>query len=227
MKKNYSNCLQGIPVDPIDIWDGLSHPGSPLRPLHSIALHLLSICPNSASCKRLFSVFGAILTKWRNQLSTETLMLLAELKMYVHEEHVRNNVIKKQLKCQYCDEKESAETQATNDSDAGSGSQEQHSIAFERQGISQLAQNLIQAVDEEEAVIAEEMMHSAPTTDPFTRIPISDLLDYSRTKEWLGSFYKTAIRGLDAELKLYELLDLDAEGIEDPEFPQVDDVLAE
>jgi len=36
-----------------------------------------------------------------------------------------------------------------------------------------------------------------------------------------------AIRGLDAELELYELLDLDAEGIEDLEFPQVDDVLAE
>lgn len=70
-------------------------------------------------------------------------------------------------------------------------------------------------------------MHSAPTTDPFTHIPISDLLDYSCTEEWLGSFYKTAIQGLDAELELYELLDLDAEEIEDPEFPQVDDVLAE
>jgi restriction endonuclease Mrr len=103
--------------------------------------------------------------------------------MYVHEEHVHNNVIKKWLKCQYCDEKESAETQATNDSDAGSDEQEQRSIAFERQGISQLAQNLIQAVDEEEAVVAEEMMHSALTTDPFTRIPISDLLNYSRAEE--------------------------------------------
>lgn len=120
------------------------------------------------------------------------------------------------LKRQYCDERESAETQETNDSDAGSGDREQRSVAFERQGISQLAQNLIQAVDEEEAVVAEEMMHSALTTDPFTRIPISDLLDYSRAEEWLGSFYKTALRGLDAELELYELLDLDAEGIEDP-----------
>jgi len=38
---------------------------------------------------------------------------------------------------------------------------------------------------------------------------------------------ETAIRGLDAELELYELLNLDAEGIEDLEFPQVDDILAE
>jgi len=48
-------------------------------------------------------MFGAILTKWRNQLSTETLALLAELKMYVHEEHICNDVVKKQLKCQCCD----------------------------------------------------------------------------------------------------------------------------
>ncbi|KAG2354667.1 hypothetical protein BDR07DRAFT_1494271 [Suillus spraguei] len=126
---------EGTAVDPIDIWAGVSHPSSPLRPLHSIAQPLLSICPNSASCKHLFSMFGAILTKWRNQPSTETLTLIAELKI--------------------------------------------------------------------------------------------ELLNYSHAEEWLGSFYKTAIRGLDAELKLYKLLDLDAEGIEDSEFPQVDGVLAE
>jgi hypothetical protein len=123
----------------------------------------------------------------------ETLTLLAKPKMYVHEEHVCNDVLKKRLKCQYCDKKESAKTQATNDSDAGNGKQEQRSITFERPGISQLTQNLIQAVDEEEAVVAEEMMHSVPTTDSFTHIPISDLLDYSCAKEWPGSFYKTAI----------------------------------
>ncbi|KAG0707177.1 ribonuclease H-like domain-containing protein, partial [Suillus ampliporus] len=88
---------EGVSVDPIDIWTGLSHPGSARRPLHTIAQRLLSICPNSASCERLFSMFGAILTKWRNRLSTETLTLLAELKMYVHEEHVRNDVVKKRL----------------------------------------------------------------------------------------------------------------------------------
>ncbi|KAG2344667.1 hypothetical protein BDR05DRAFT_860971, partial [Suillus weaverae] len=92
------SCTEKEVFDPIDIWAGLSHPGSPLRPLHSIAQHLLSICPNSASCECLFSVFGAILMKWRNRLSTETLTLIAELKMYVHEEHTQNNVIKKRLK---------------------------------------------------------------------------------------------------------------------------------
>ncbi|KAG1730369.1 uncharacterized protein EDB91DRAFT_1002670, partial [Suillus paluster] len=37
--------------------------------LHTIAQRLLSICPNSASCEHLFSMFGAILMKWCNWLS--------------------------------------------------------------------------------------------------------------------------------------------------------------
>ncbi|KAG2113923.1 uncharacterized protein F5147DRAFT_770569 [Suillus discolor] len=68
---------------------------------------------------------------------------------------------------------------------------------------------------------------AASASGSFSRIAINDLLDYSCAEEWLGSFYKVAIRGLDAELELCELLDLDAEGIDDPDFPQVDDVLDE
>ncbi|KIJ14387.1 hypothetical protein PAXINDRAFT_40906, partial [Paxillus involutus ATCC 200175] len=86
------------PVDALDVWSASSHPGSEPRPLHKIARRLLSICPNSASCECLFSVFGGILTKWRNWLSTENLTCLAELKMYVHEEHVRDEAVKKRLK---------------------------------------------------------------------------------------------------------------------------------
>ncbi|KIO10306.1 hypothetical protein M404DRAFT_95609, partial [Pisolithus tinctorius Marx 270] len=55
-------------------------------PLHRIAKQLLSLCPNSASCEWLFNMFGEILTKWQNRLSTENLTALAELKMYVQEE---------------------------------------------------------------------------------------------------------------------------------------------
>jgi len=71
--------------------------------LHKIACRVLSICPNSASCECLFSVFGGILTKWRNQLTTKNLTHLAELKLYVHEEHVHDNVVKHCLKHQHAD----------------------------------------------------------------------------------------------------------------------------
>ncbi|KIJ19530.1 hypothetical protein PAXINDRAFT_68982, partial [Paxillus involutus ATCC 200175] len=91
------------PVDALDVWSASFHPGSEPRPLHKIARCLLSICPNSASCEHLFSVFGGILMKWHNQLSTENLIHLAELKMYVHKEHVRDDAVKKCLKCKYAD----------------------------------------------------------------------------------------------------------------------------
>lgn len=177
-------------------------------------------------------------TKWRNRLSTETLTLLAELKMYVHEEHVRNDVVKKWLQRRYCDTEATDKAEPTQvvhavgDNLSGESSErEPRSLAFERRGISDVAADLIRAVQEEE-ISTTESMHSVPigaagAGGSFSRIAISDLLDYSRAEEWLGSFYKVAIRGLDAELELYELLDLDAEGIDDPDFPQVDDVLDE
>ena len=88
---------------------------------------------------------------------------------------------------------------------------------------------VIWAFNNEEA--ADEITSAAETlqssSNRFIRIAISDLLDYSRAEEWLGSFYQTAIRGLDAELELYKLLDLDAEGIDDSECPRADDVLDE
>ncbi|OAX30851.1 hypothetical protein K503DRAFT_778000 [Rhizopogon vinicolor AM-OR11-026] len=70
-------------------------------------------------------------------------------------------------------------------------------------------------------------MHAATDASDFQQIPIKDLFDFSRAKDWLGSFFHKAIRGLDSETKLYDLLDLNAEGIDDPEFPQADKILDE
>lgn len=57
-------------------------------------------------------------------------------------------------------------------------------------------------------------------------VPIRDLLDYSNAESWLGSFYSTAILCLDDDLELYQLFDLDAEGVNDPDL-HVGDILAE
>ncbi|KAG1818045.1 uncharacterized protein BJ212DRAFT_1298901 [Suillus subaureus] len=70
--------------------------------------------------------------------------------------------IKKQLKRQ-----KAGPTERVEDLDAtlaGSSERDQRSIAFERRGASQLAENLIQVVDEENVVSAEEMMHSVLAT---------------------------------------------------------------
>jgi hypothetical protein len=173
--------------------------------------------------------------------TTENLMLLAELKMYLHEEHARAGSVKQRLKRRYCDgpnndpevNQPSGASHTADDPEDGvhaSGDSCQPSdVVRDSRGLRQIAAHLIQAVADEESLSASEseMMHAATDPSDFQRIPIKDLFDFSRAEDWLGSFFHTAVRGLDAEIELYELLDLDAEGIDDPEFPQADEILDE
>ena len=66
--------------------------------LVKLAKRIFSIVPNSASCERLFSSFGNILTKLRNRLGTETLVSLAELRLHLRDEHLRLGVVQNRLK---------------------------------------------------------------------------------------------------------------------------------
>ena len=74
-----------------------------------------------------------------------------------------------------------------------------------------------------------EMTRNSTAPPQYSQVPIRTLLDYSEShaESWLGSFYKTADRCLDDDLELYQLLDLDAEGINDPDHSHVEDILAE
>ena len=67
-------------------------------PLVKLAKRVLSICANSASCERLFSIFGNTLTKLRNRLGTTTLTNLAELKMLIRDDHLNAGNAKDRLK---------------------------------------------------------------------------------------------------------------------------------
>jgi hypothetical protein len=84
--------------DPLAVYKGMSIAGEPPPPLFKLADHILSICPNSASCERLFSIFGNTLTKLRNRLGNQTLTSLAELKMHIRDEHVHDGEMKKRVK---------------------------------------------------------------------------------------------------------------------------------
>lgn len=53
---------------------------------------------NSASCERLFSVFGNTLTKLRNKLGDKVLVDLTEVKMHVRDEHISSAKAKQRLK---------------------------------------------------------------------------------------------------------------------------------
>ncbi len=75
--------------DPVEVYHDISIPGTQPSPLIRLALHILSICPNSASCERLFSTFGLIMTKLRTRISTKNLVNLAEFKLHLRDENMR------------------------------------------------------------------------------------------------------------------------------------------
>jgi hypothetical protein len=52
-------------------------------PFFRLACRILDIRANSATCERLWSIFGATLTKLRNRLGVKTLTALGELKMHI------------------------------------------------------------------------------------------------------------------------------------------------
>jgi hAT family C-terminal dimerisation region len=89
--------FQGEHLDPISIYIDFSFSGQPPTPFIRLARWILSICMNSATCERLWSVFGNTLTKLRNRLGIETLTSLSELKMHIRDEHVQKET-KKQMK---------------------------------------------------------------------------------------------------------------------------------
>ena len=58
-------------------------------PLICLAKCILSISASSASCECLFSIFGNTVMKYWNQLSTNTLTNIAELKMFLCDQHLK------------------------------------------------------------------------------------------------------------------------------------------
>ncbi|KIK96189.1 hypothetical protein PAXRUDRAFT_139024, partial [Paxillus rubicundulus Ve08.2h10] len=85
---------------------------------------------------------------------------------------------------------------------------------------------LIQAVDEEDQEPEYSAAEMSSTVQQYSPLTIKELLDYSCAEAWLGSFYQTAIQCLDDDPELYQLLDLDVDGIDDPDYSQAEEILA-
>jgi len=82
-----------------------------------------------------------------------------------------------------------------------------------------IVQKLIDAVDTDN----DSDEPPEPSTDMLS-IPIRDLFDFTQSY-WVEAYDKLAMRGLQDELELYELLDLDADG--DTVENEADDTLNE
>jgi hypothetical protein len=98
--------------DPLSIYIDFSFAGQPPTQFIRLARQILSICANSATCERLWSVFGNTLMKLRNRLGIDTLTSLSELKMHIGDEHIQKET-KKWMKQMFISRSESARTAST------------------------------------------------------------------------------------------------------------------
>ncbi|KAF9226251.1 hypothetical protein BS17DRAFT_765282 [Gyrodon lividus] len=131
--------------------------------------------------------------------------------MYLYEEHVRDDTVKEHLKQMYANVVERSGqtvemTQSNQEGPASTGDRESKAATTDRnpsEEICHIAQSLIQAVDEEvqePEYSAAEMSSVALQYSPIT---IKELLDYSHTEAWL-----------------------DADGIDDPDCSQAEEMSA-
>ncbi|KAJ3497528.1 hypothetical protein NLJ89_g10338 [Agrocybe chaxingu] len=222
--------------DPIQVYQEINIPDVPPGPLTQLALHLLSICPNSASCERLFSHFGLILTKLRTRLTKKTLVNLAEYKLHIRDEYLRDNTPRSLRKRRFgvLAEKTKAVTGASTSGPLPSTptvpsggdvimaevpTVEEDPVAEAASESDQLQpQSTTQAIQD----ISTQLISMLDDDDDAdyvypTGITIGGLFDFTST-HWVGSQRMSAVGSLEAEMEYYDILDLDAIGDLEPEI---------
>lgn len=181
-------------------------PAHPPTPFYLLASRLLSICANSATCERLFSVFGTTLTKLRNRMGTSTLTSLAELKMHVRSEHQQKST-KTRLKHLFNHRSKSSLPHGTT-----SVSQPQPPDLDPGPTIA------LSALPTDSEIMTSGLRHLIPKdaaegepelTGTESPIPLEDLFNFNNDS-WINLFDGYARRHVAEELALCELLNRDA-----------------
>ena len=224
--------LQKVSPDPIEAYNAIKPlaRGAVLPPLFKLAYHILSICPNSASCERLFSVFGNTLTKLRNRLGNDTLSSLAELKMHIRDEHLRNGKVKDRMKRLFGRAQEpqtgtpwahpvprqlpTQTTLATNEPEMDID--DATPVEIDPESLSQdgVAGEFNQIIESFGRLARDDEDDGIEEMPSLISITIANLFNFGN-RDWIPQHERTASRSLDEELELYELVDLDAQGEED------------
>jgi hypothetical protein len=200
------------------MYDGIQYGNNDISSLQKISRHLFSICANSASCERLFSMFGITLTRLRSRLRPQAMINLAELQMHLRDEHNRSGVVNERLKRAITSHSNSTQPleqqqQALESPDEDEIEGEPTTTSF--QGV---VEKMVERVaeDEDDSNAADEGDPNEQASRP-TQIRISTIFDFNN-EHWTRSMRGIAIRGLAEEMELYELVDLDAEGEIDPDY---------
>ncbi|KAH9004423.1 ribonuclease H-like domain-containing protein, partial [Lactarius hengduanensis] len=213
--------IVGTKVNPLEVWEAMSHPDHQPTPLAQLAHRILSICPNSASVERLWSVFGTILTRLCMQLGNKALLDIAELKLYLREEHLRARSVQTRLKRSFGTALEEDQSMpppriTTAAVVVGAESALTADIPMEQDASTPCGNDITDSVGQQSMRgIAQELIDAVETDDsaepPDPPLMCSGSLFPSETcstftqSYWVEAYEKLAMRGLQDELELYEL----------------------
>ena len=218
--------LQDAPLDPLEVYRDLSFSSEPHSPFHRLAARLLSVSANSATCERLFSVFGNTLTKLRNRMGTSTLSSIAELKMHVCNEHHLHST-KTRMKHMFATRSKttrsdelsalSVATQPPSPHPASPANDEVvvSSIDEDLDGVRCPRPGFRDFISDDHTAPAED---DKPPTHPSSRgkLSLSQLFNFEN-RHWVDLYAECAKGSYEEELALYDLLNEDAatgEGME-------------
>lgn len=206
------------------MYESISLPGQDLSPLHKLAQRIFSVCANSASCERLFSRFGLILTRLRSCLGLKNLLNLAELSLHLRDEYSQSGKATERLRCKrkiipdpptanpsiLVSQPTSSDMASSSES---SVDQENHALSSSHPEIGYL-ESFSAIVDDlgQRSDVDDE--NDADFTSPFEKESLCSLFNF-QDKSWVEMTEKISLRSLDEELELYELIELDAEGEDD------------
>lgn len=210
--------LQDVPLEPLEVYRDLCFSSEPNSPFHRLAAHLLSVSANSATCERLFSVFGNTLTKLRNRMGTSTLSSIAELKMHVHNEHHLNST-KKRMKRMFSTRSKTALEEPVLSTAAQPSGSQPGSLAS-NEIMSSIDDDLDQSThnprppgfrdfisDRPSAPIEDYELYDCHSSRG--KMSLADLFNFGN-QHWIGLYEECAKRSYEEELALYDLLNEDA-----------------
>src|SRR5579872_3067644 len=211
------------------LWKGMTLPGVTPPPLIRLAIHIFSIHANSASCERLFSLFGNVQTRKRNRMTSKTLQMIAEVKMHLHDSHTSSWNLKQQTRAK----RQFGQPSSIRNQDASlpttpssippsmpppppsernvedESDLDIHPISFR------------EMIEDFTSLAADEASHiGGASTSVWVKRSICDLFDFT-SAYWTREYHKKNTCHLNEERNFYEFLsnhDIDAAGVEESEF---------
>lgn len=193
------------------------------------ARRLLEVSTNSASCERLFSIFGQILSKYRTRMGTDLLEMLAEIKMCLRDELAQSGEERERLKKQFDYVQEArapatpaaaAAATATTTPGASPNPPPASSLDASSDEPSSTNTDFRKWLEHQFRAVEEDDTDNAPVrgnTSPGFPMELTAIFDFS-SEFWLDEYDKRATASLEDEMLIHEWLNLDADADVDDEI---------